>query len=96
MKNIFIAVLFFLGVSSSFAETYPVCTKEPREAWLKTEQVKKKVEDMGLKLRKFTTMEYCFFVEALDKAGKKVEVYFDPATGEPVKPTQVEVAKEKK
>ncbi len=82
-------ILSILAVSSLATAQEPTlkCTKAPREAWLKTDIVKERFERRGHKVKKFTTMEFCYLVEVLEKDGKVREFYVDPQSGKWVKPT---------
>ena len=66
------------GVSSAFAE--PSCNV-PKEKWMKEADFKAKAEAEGYKIKNFkVTKGECYEIYGFDKAGKKVEIYFDPAT----------------
>jgi hypothetical protein len=81
-------LLMLVTLFSLNALAVPECTKSPREAWLKPDQIKEKAKLMGYTVKKVITMEHCSKIEGLDQAGKKVEVFFDPVTGNAVKPTE--------
>lgn len=81
MKLILATTLLF----SSMAMAAPECTKEPREKWMKVEEMKKKAEGMGYKIKNFKTLEFCYEIYGTDKDGKKAEVYFNPVDGSIVK-----------
>ena len=85
MTKLFLMLVTFFSLT---AFAVPECTKAPRESWLKPDQVKEKAKLLGYKVKMFTTMEHCFKIEGLDKAGKKIELFFDPQTGSIVKPTE--------
>lgn len=79
-------ILFTLtALSMTFASAETKCTDEPREKWLKADEMKKKAELMGYKIKKFKTLEYCYEIYGFDKDGKKAEVYFNPVDGSIVK-----------
>lgn len=79
MKTILFAVLF-LTSSVSFAGDEK-CTDQPREKWMKAEEMQKKAVEMGYKIKKFKTLEHCYEIYGHDKDGKKVEIYFNPVDG---------------
>lgn len=86
----FLLVLVALFSLNAFA--VPECTKAPRESWMKSDQINEKAKLLGYTVKKVTTMEHCFKIDGLDKTGKKVEIYFDPVSGEAVKPTEFKPA----
>jgi hypothetical protein len=57
------------------------CTKESREKWLKTDEMKTKAEVQGYRIKKFMTLEKCYQITG-ELDGKKVVHYFNPVTGE--------------
>jgi len=83
MKLILISFLF-LPFSAFSAEMK--CTDASRETWMKSDEMKKKAEMMGYKIKKFVTTEYCFNIQGTDSSGKKVDLFFNPVDGSLVKP----------
>jgi hypothetical protein len=58
----------------------PTCTA-PKDKWMKESDFKAKLEAEGYKIKTFkVTKGQCYEIYGQDKAGKKVEIYFDPAT----------------
>lgn len=49
------------------------------------DEIKAQYEAQGFKIKKFDTEDGCFEIKGLDPAGKKVEMYISPWTGETVK-----------
>lgn len=80
MKFLFLAVLMFSSLSLAQDNSLK-CTKAPREAWIKADMMKKKIENKGYTIKKFTTLEYCYLAEVTDRAGKAHEFYFNPESG---------------
>jgi hypothetical protein len=75
------SVLFCLASSAALAG--PQCTTEPSSKWLAPEVVKGKIAAMGHRISVFkTTKGNCYEVYGKDSAGKNVEIYFSPVTGE--------------
>ena len=72
-----------LAAIPAFAEED--CATAPRDQWLKPEQIKAKAEEMGYTVRSVGEDDGCLAVKGLNKAGAKVEVYFDPVSGAVVK-----------
>ena len=59
----------------------PTC-KVPEDKWMKEADFKASMEKQGYQIRTFKVSKgKCYEIYGLDKAGKKVEIYFDPATG---------------
>lgn len=76
MKHLFIAaVLVLTGLT---AQAKKSCTEEPKDKWMKIEDFKKKVEEMGYKIKKFKQPGTCYEIYGTNKEGKKVEIYFSP------------------
>lgn len=64
----------------------PECTKEAKEKWKDQTEFQKSLTDQGYKIKVFkVTKGDCYEIYGWDKAGKKVEIYFNPVTGEKVK-----------
>lgn len=82
MKTIFLAPLLIALSSAAFAG--PSC-KVPEEKWMKEADFKKSIEAQGYQIKTFKVSKgKCYEIYGTDKAGKKVEIYFDPATGVPM------------
>ncbi|MFM2346206.1 MAG: hypothetical protein RL654_959 [Pseudomonadota bacterium] len=66
--------------TSTAAVAGPTC-KVPKETWMKEADFRAKLEGEGYKIKTFkVTKGECYEIYGFDKAGKKVEIYFDPAT----------------
>ena len=58
----------------------PTCTA-PQEKWIKVPDFKARLEAEGYRIKTFKiTPQNCYEIYGFDKAGKKVEIYFDPQT----------------
>ena len=58
----------------------PTCTA-PQEKWMKVPDFKARLEAEGYQIKTFKiTSGNCYEIYGHDKAGKKVEIYFDPQT----------------
>jgi hypothetical protein len=63
----------------------PTCTTEPKAKWLTESAMKAKIANAGYTYRVFkVTTGNCYEIYGRDKAGKRVEVYFHPITGQAV------------
>jgi hypothetical protein len=86
MRNVTLAVALALAVGAALpALAEEECTAAPQEQWLKPEQIKAKAEELGYTVRSVGEDDGCLEVKGLNQAGDKVEVYFDPVTGNVVK-----------
>ncbi len=79
-----IRCLTVLTLLAAFASTAavagPTC-KAPKDSWMKEADFKARLEGEGYKIKTFkVTKGQCYEIYGQDKAGKKVEIYFDPAT----------------
>ncbi|WP_298619122.1 PepSY domain-containing protein [uncultured Zoogloea sp.] len=58
----------------------PTCTA-PQEKWMKVPDFKARLEAEGYRIKTFKiTPGNCYEIYGFNKAGKKVEIYFDPQT----------------
>ena len=82
-----IAIPMFLATAllSTAAVAGPVCTKAPQSQWMPAATMKQKVLDQGYTIDVFKVSGTCYEIYGQDKAGKKVEIYFDPTDGHIVK-----------
>ncbi|WP_269532297.1 PepSY domain-containing protein [Chitinimonas sp. BJYL2] len=74
-----------LTTFSAAALASPVCTSEPKDRWQAPEQFQQKLKADGYQIKKFKVLDHCYEIYGHDKAGRKVEIYFDPVKGLPVK-----------
>jgi hypothetical protein len=82
MKPIFLAPLLIALSGAAFAG--PTCSV-PQDKWMKEADFKKGLEAQGYQIKTFKVSKgKCYEIYGTDKAGKKVEIYFDPATGAPL------------
>jgi hypothetical protein len=74
---------FALLASAALAE--PKCTSEPKSKWLSETAMKAKIAERGYKYTVFkVTTGNCYEIYGRDSAGKRIEIYFHPMTGEVV------------
>ena len=86
MKRTFIAPLFLVAAAlSASAIAAPQCTSAPRSQWLTEAAMKQKVVDQGYAIKVFQVTGNCYEIYGKNKAGKNVEIYFDPTDGHIVK-----------
>lgn len=72
-------------LTSGIAHAKKSCTDQPKETWMSEADFKKKVEAEGYTIKKFKQPGTCYEIYGTDKDGKKVEIYFNPVDGSPVK-----------
>jgi hypothetical protein len=85
MKLRFGAVAASLVLVSGAAFAKKSCTDQPKDKWMTEEAFKAKVEAEGYKITKFKQPGTCYEIYGTNKDGKKVEIYFNPVDGTPVK-----------
>ena len=61
------------------------CKAYPKAEWMKESDAKAKIESQGYTITKFKVDGNCYEIYGANKEGKKVEIYFDAKTLEPVK-----------
>lgn len=82
MKKIsaFVATVFVAGA----AVAGPTCTV-PKDKWMSEADFKSKIQAQGYTIKTFKVSKgECYEIYGFDKAGKKVEIYFDPSTAAPL------------
>ena len=86
MKSIVCAVL--VGVAATFSTAALAkadCPAYPKAEWMKEADAKAKIEAQGYTINKFKVDGNCYEIYGKNKEGKKVEIYYDAKTLEPVK-----------
>jgi len=79
MKNTLIITLVLLSTTMVFAKKN--CTNQPKEKWMSEAAFKELAKKQGYTIRKFKQPGSCYEIYGKDKAGKNVEVYFNPVDG---------------
>ncbi|MGN6707041.1 MAG: PepSY domain-containing protein [Rhodanobacter sp.] len=74
------AALFSLGAFAA-----PVCTKVPQSQWMPQQTLKDQLVKQGYTIDKFLVSGTCYEIYGKNKAGRLVEIYFDPTDGHVVK-----------
>jgi hypothetical protein len=85
MRAFVIASAIVLASSiGAFAE--PKCNPPADAKWLPEAEMRAKATAMGYVITVFKkTTGNCYEIYGRNASGKRVEIYFDPVTGEPVK-----------
>lgn len=79
MKSLVLSALLIAVAGTAMAS--PTCTA-PKEKWQPEATFKKDLEAQGYQIKNFkVTKGQCYEIYGTDKAGKKVEIYFDPVSG---------------
>lgn len=65
------------------------CKAYPKAEWMPQADAKAKIEAQGYTISKFKVDGNCYEIYGKNKEGKKVEIYYDAKTLEPVK-TEIE------
>lgn len=69
-------------VLSSGASAGPACNK-PKEQWMNETAFRTQLEKNGYQIKTFKVSKgQCYEIYGFDKAGKKVEIYFDPVSAQ--------------
>lgn len=75
-----------LTLFSAGAFAGPKCNPAPQDKWLTESEMKAKAIAMGYSINVFKkTAGNCYEIYGKNAEGKRVEVYFNPVTGEPMK-----------
>ena len=82
MKSVVLSALLLAVAGAAVAG--PACNS-PKEKWMPEAAFKKDVEAQGYQIKTFKVSKgQCYEIYGTDKAGKKVEIHYDPATATPV------------
>jgi len=80
--KIFVFAAALLVVASGAASAEPRCTSEPKDKWINESDMKAKIASLGYQTKVFkVTKGNCYEIYGFDKAGKRIEIYFNPITG---------------
>lgn len=78
-----------LAVTTAFAVLLPAvafasdeCPNVPRDQWMSDAAITEKAKQQGYDVRSIKAEDGCLEAYAMDKDGKRVELYFHPATGD--------------
>lgn len=81
LKLTALALALVLGLGTTAAFAGPACNV-PQEKWMAEADFKAQVTKQGYQIKTFKVSKgKCYEIYGVDKAGTKVEIYFDPATG---------------
>jgi hypothetical protein len=81
--RIVMSVVMAAFASSAFAS--PKCTTEPKVKWISEAAMRAKAAAAGHKVEVFkVTKGGCYEIYGRDAAGKRIEIYFNPLSGDVV------------
>lgn len=83
MKQLLAAVLLAMFASGAFAAAQ--CPAQPKEKWQKEADFRKQLEGQGYQIKSFKVSGNCYEIHGQNKAGKQVEISFDPVSGKPLR-----------
>ncbi len=78
-------VFLSLALCAGAAFAAANCPKYPKAEWMKPEEAKARIEAQGYKVRKFKVDGNCYEIYGRAPDGRKVEIYYDAKTLNPVK-----------
>lgn len=79
-------VVLAMAVVTTSVFAGPECTKEPKTKWQDKKKFEQKLVSDGYKVKVFKVTDgNCYELYGWNKEGNKVEIYFNPITGEKVK-----------
>lgn len=83
-------LLTALAVFSTGAIAGPKCTDADKSTWLDQAKFQQELKDKGYEIKVFKVTDgNCYEIYGWNKEKQKVEIYFDPVSGEAVK-TEIE------
>ena len=78
MKSIILSAVMLAAAGAAMAE--PSCNV-PKEKWMNESDFKAQLTQQGYQIKTFKVSKgQCYEIYGFDKAGKKVEIYFNPQT----------------
>ena len=79
-------LLLSLALTSPLTFAATECTIADKAQWQDQDTFQTDLKAQGYQINKFkVTSGNCYEIYGFDKDGKKVEIYFDPVSGTPVK-----------
>ncbi len=78
MSKLLLALTLALTATTAMAGAK--CPANPKAEWLTEADARARIEAQGYKIKKFKVDGNCYEIYGHDKAGKKVEIYYDTKT----------------
>ena len=85
MRKFLILPALALVAATAAAASDKVGVEVPRDQWLSVAQVAEKFTAQGYDVRSVEAEKRSYEIEAIDKDGRRLEIYAHPATGEILK-----------
>lgn len=82
MKTTIIAAAFATILAPSAVWASSDCPNVPRDQWMSDAQITEKAKGLGYDVRSLKVDDGCLEAYAIDKDGRRVEVYFHAGTGQ--------------
>ena len=82
-------IIALLAFAPIFAHAGADCKVYPKSEWASEDTLKQALKEEGYAIKKFKIDGNCYEIYGRNKDGKKVEIYFDPVSGNAVK-TEIE------
>lgn len=80
MRGAMVVLALLSMCGSALAE--PKCTSELKDKWINESEMKLKIAALGYQAKVFRVSKgNCYEIYGLDKTGRRIEVYFNPITG---------------
>ncbi len=79
-----VPVLALIAAIPASART-PECTNLDKAHWITQEGMRAKLAWQGNKVLEFSVTDSCYKVRLEDKDGRRIEAYYDPVGGQPVR-----------
>lgn len=80
------AFILATALFSTAAFAGPQCTTEDQSKWLDKDKFQAELKEKGYNIKEFKVTDgNCYEIYGWNKDKQKVEIYFDPITGKPVK-----------
>lgn len=81
----FVLILTAMTGLSAPALAKDICMEHPKSEWMSKAQFQEHVEGLGYKIKNIKEEDGCWEMYGYNKDGDRVEIYFDPKTGDIVK-----------
>lgn len=85
MKTLLPILAVAAALAAPAALAGPKCTDAPRDQWMPEKTLQDRITKAGYVIDKFKVSGSCYEIYGKDKAGRRVEIYYDPTNGRVVK-----------
>lgn len=82
-----LAAALAVGLPHAASAEQSRCPSVPAEQWIAIDKIVEKAEALGYAVREAKRSKGCWEVEGYDRNGAEIEIRFNPATGDVVKPS---------